>query len=56
MWCCFGLRLLCLAVKDDAEAERAFAALSNGGQVQMPMTRTFFSTSFGMVADRFGVS
>jgi PhnB protein len=33
-----------------------FAALGNGGQVQMPMAKTFFSPRFGMVADRFGVS
>jgi PhnB protein len=39
-----------------AEAERLFAALSSGGQVQMPLAKTFFSQSFGMVADRFGVS
>ena len=38
-----------------AEAERLFAALSEGGQVQMPLTKTFFSPSFGMLADRFGV-
>jgi PhnB protein len=46
---------LTLGVKTDAEAERAFKALSDGGQVQMPMTKTFFSSRFGMVADRFGV-
>ncbi|HEX8874942.1 MAG TPA: VOC family protein [Nitrosospira sp.] len=39
-----------------AEAERLFAALADGGQVQMPLTKTFFSPLFGMVADRFGVS
>jgi PhnB protein len=39
-----------------AEVERLFAALGKGGQVQMPLTKTFFSPSFGMVADRFGVS
>ncbi len=39
-----------------AEAERLFALLGEGGQVQMPMTQTFFSPRFGMVADRFGVS
>jgi len=39
-----------------AEAEKLFAALGDGGQVQMPLTKTFFSPSFGMVADRFGVS
>lgn len=47
---------LSLTVKDVADAERRFAALGDGGQVQMPLTKTFFSPSFGMVADRFGVS
>jgi PhnB protein len=47
---------LSLAVPDDAAAERAFSALANGGQVQMPLAKTFFSSRFGMVADRFGVS
>ena len=47
---------LSLTVANDAEAERAFAALRDGGQVQMPLTKTFFSSRFGMVADRFGVS
>jgi PhnB protein len=47
---------LSLTVSNDAEAERRFAALAEGGQVQMPLTRTFFSSLFGMVADRFGVS
>jgi PhnB protein len=46
---------LSLIVPDDAEAERTFAALADGGKVQMPLTRTFFSSRFGMVADRFGV-
>jgi PhnB protein len=47
---------LTLNCKDDAEAERMFAALGAGGQVQMPLTETFFATKFGMVADKFGVS
>jgi PhnB protein len=47
---------LSLTVADDAEAERLFAALGDGGQVQMPLAKTFFSSKFGMVADRFGVS
>jgi PhnB protein len=47
---------LSLSVPNDAEAERLFAALGEGGQVQMPMAKTFFSSRFGMVADRFGVS
>jgi PhnB protein len=47
---------LSLTVPNEAEAERLFAALADGGQVQMPLTKTFFSPRFGMVADRFGVS
>jgi PhnB protein len=47
---------LSLAAADEAEADRLFAALSEGGQVQMPLNKTFFSPRFGMVADRFGVS
>lgn len=39
-----------------AEAEQRFKALGEGGQVQMPLAETFFAKSFGMVADRFGVS
>ena len=41
---------------DKAEADRLFKALEPGGQVQMPLSETFFSPRFGMVADRFGVS
>ena len=47
---------LSLTVPNEAEADRLFAALGDGGQVQMPLTKTFFSARFGMVADRFGVS
>jgi len=47
---------LALSVPTDAEAKRRFDALSDGGKVQMPLAKTFFSSSFGMVADRFGVS
>ena len=46
---------LSLTVKDSAEAAKVFAALAAGGQVQMPLGKTFFSPSFGMVADKFGV-
>ena len=46
---------LALSVPTEAEADRRFAALAKGGQVQMPLARTFFSPLFGMVADRFGV-
>jgi PhnB protein len=47
---------LSLTVPNEAEADRAFNALADGGEVQMPLTQTFFSPRFGMVADRFGVS
>lgn len=47
---------LSLTASSDDEAETMFAALGDGGQVQMPLSRTFFSSRFGMVADRFGVS
>ena len=46
---------LSLTVADDAEAQRMFAALSDGGQVLTPLTKTFFSSNFGMLTDRFGV-
>jgi PhnB protein len=46
---------LSITAKDEAEADKLFAALGDGGQVQMPMAKTFFSSRFGMVADRFGV-
>jgi PhnB protein len=47
---------LSITAADPAEAERLFAALGDGGQVQMPLAETFFSPRFGMLADRFGVS
>ena len=47
---------LSLTVANAAEADRVFAALGSGGQVQLPLNKTFFSPRFGMVADRFGVS
>jgi PhnB protein len=46
---------LSLTVPDDATADKRFAALSEGGQVQLPLTSTFFASRFGMVADKFGV-
>ena len=46
---------LSLTVPDAAQADRAFAALADGGEVRMPLATTFFSPRFGMVADRFGV-
>jgi PhnB protein len=46
---------LTLTVKDEAESRRVFEALADGGKVQMPLTKTFYSPSFGMLTDRFGV-
>jgi PhnB protein len=46
---------LSLSPSDDAEAARVFDALAEGGVVTMPLAKTFFASSFGMVADRFGV-
>ena len=47
---------LTLLVDSDAEAERVFAALDDGGQILMPISETFFATRFGQVRDRFGVN
>src|SRR3954462_1253083 len=47
---------LTITAKTEAEAEKTFGALGDGGQVQMPLTKTFFSPKFGMVADKFGVN
>jgi PhnB protein len=46
---------LSLALPTPADVEQAFAALAAGGQVQMALTKTFFSPCFGMLTDRFGI-
>ena len=46
---------LSLAAPTEAEADKAFNALAKDGKVEMPLTKTFFSDRFGMVADRYGV-
>ena len=46
---------LSLTVATPEAAAQAFNALADGGQVKMPLTRTFWSKCFGMVADRFGI-
>jgi PhnB protein len=47
---------LTIAARTEAEADNLFGALSDGGQVTMPMAKTFFSPRFGMLADKFGVN
>jgi PhnB protein len=46
---------LSLTLTQEAEAKKYFDALSQGGKVNLPLTKTFFSPSFGMLVDRFGV-
>ena len=52
----FGGFSLSFSVQTEAQADRAFAALSEGGKVTMPLAKTFWSPKFGMVTDKFGVS
>lgn len=47
---------LSLSVKTVAEADRCFAALADGGKVDMPLSETSWSPRFGMLTDRFGVA
>ena len=51
----FGGFSLSLSVPTEAEADRAFTALSDGGTVKMPLAKTFWSPRFGMLTDRFGL-
>ncbi|HUA61360.1 MAG TPA: VOC family protein [Verrucomicrobiae bacterium] len=44
-----------LDVKDEAEADRLFSELSQGGKVEMPIQKTFWAKRFGMCVDRFGI-
>jgi PhnB protein len=46
---------LSLTVANEAEAKRAYEALSAGGEADMPLTKTFFSPAFGMLKDKFGI-
>jgi PhnB protein len=47
---------LAISTKTEAEADKLFGALGAGGKVEMPLTQTFFSPKFGMLADKFGVN
>ena len=46
---------LSLSLPTEAEVDKVFANLSDGGRVEMPLAKTFFSARFGMVVDKFGV-
>ena len=46
---------LAIEVADDAEAKRVFTALGEGGSITMPLVKTFWTSSFGMLTDKFGV-
>ena len=46
---------LAVSATSEAEAEKVFGALGEGGQVTMPLAKTFFSPRFGMLTDKFGV-
>lgn len=54
--CQFEGFALALSVPTTADADRVFNALTEGGRVKMPLTKTFWSPRFGMVDDRFGIS
>ena len=47
---------LTLLAESDAEAERVFAALADGGEIFMPLGDTFFASRFGQLRDRFGLN
>jgi PhnB protein len=47
---------LSITAQNETEAQKLFGALADGGKVHMPLTKTFYSPSFGMVVDRFGLS
>lgn len=46
---------LAIDAADDAEAKRVFTALGEGGNVTMPLMKTFWTSSFGMLTDKFGL-
>lgn len=46
---------LCLAVDSDADAERLYSGLSEGGKVEMALGETFFAHRYGQFTDKFGI-
>lgn len=51
----FGGFSLALSVQEEADADRVFTSLSEGGQITMPLGKTFWSSRYGMLIDRFGI-
>ena len=49
------LRASAMSAPDEADARRTFDALADGGKIEMPLAKTFWSPCFGMLTDRFGV-
>ena len=47
---------LALGLDNVEKAKQLFQSLSEGGSVVMPLEKTFWAESFGIVADRFGVT
>lgn len=47
---------LALRVESPDKAEQVFSALSEGGQIMIPLAETFFASRYGIVTDRFGLS
>ena len=47
---------IALTIDDPKAADRAFAALAEGGTIEMPVQETFWATRFGMLIDRYGIS
>lgn len=51
----FGGFSLCLNAVDEADAQARFHALAEGGEITMPLGKTFWSPCFGMLKDKFGL-
>ena len=47
---------LSLTLHDEKLVKKRFESLSQGGQVIVPLDKSFFASSFGMVQDKFGLT
>ncbi len=47
---------ICISTDDMEKSKQIYEALQQGGQVNMPLQETFFSPSYGIVTDKFGVT